>query len=473
MCPDHGSYSDLYWGDYDEYIRAQSYDANGKKLENPQTVRVKGCPYDCGICTEHKSHTVLAIIDITNRCNLRCPICFAHAGAAGYIYEPTKDEIRGMLKNLMANRPVPPPALQFSGGEPTVRDDLPELVKIARELGFLHVEVNSNGIRMAESVDYCKSLKEAGVSTIYLQFDGVTPRPYKVARGFDLLPIKKQALNNLKKAGFRSIVLVPVLVGGVNTDQVGDIIRFAVKNRDIVRCINFQPVAITGRINAGDRESMRVTIPDLMRLAEEQTGGLIKKSDWFPIPAPEPFIKFIGHLKDTDYIDFSSHPHCGMATYLIMEGDKVEPITTYLDVESLLQSVKNANDTFESGNKTRAKASAVAGVMKSAKLGTLKKYLLPVLKSGTYDSLSDLHHNMIMIGSMHFMDPYNFDLERVQRCVIHYATPDGRLIPFCTMNNIHRAGVEKKFSKPLDSAVNTPLYDVESLINKINEENRG
>ena len=327
MCPDHGSYSDIYWGDYDEYIRAQSYDANGKKLENPQTVRVKGCQYDCGICTEHKSHTVLAIIDITNRCNLRCPICFAHAGAAGYIYEPTKDEIRGMLKNLMANRPVPPPALQFSGGEPTVRDDLPELVKIARELGFLHVEVNSNGIRMAESVDYCKSLKEAGVSTIYLQFDGVTPRPYKVARG---------------------------------------------RAR-----------------------------------------------------------------------------------------------------ESLLQSVKNANDTFESGNKTRAKASAVAGVMKSAKLGTLKKYLLPVLKSGTYDSLSDLHHNMIMIGSMHFMDPYNFDLERVQRCVIHYATPDGRLIPFCTMNNIHRAEVEKKFSKPLDSAVNTPLYDVESLINKINEEKHG
>ena len=255
-CPEHGFFQELYWGDYELYTAAEAYEVFGEKLTNPRTVVNRGCPYDCGICTEHKSHTVLAIIDITNRCNLRCPICFAHAGVAGYLYEPSKEEIREMMVNLRSNLPTPPPGLQFSGGEPTVRDDLPELVKMAKDLGFQHVEVNSNGIKMAESAEYCRTLKKAGVSTVYLQFDGVTPEPYKVTRGFNLLEIKIQALKNLKEGGFHSVVLVPVLVGGVNTDQVGDIINFAIDNIDIVRCINFQPVAITGRINTKEREKM-------------------------------------------------------------------------------------------------------------------------------------------------------------------------------------------------------------------------
>ncbi len=177
-CPEHGDFKDLYWGDYDEYERAKKFDYLGTKLTNPQTREERGCPHDCGICTEHKSHTVLAIVDVTNRCNLRCPICFAHAGAAGYLYEPSFEEIRGMFEKLLANEPVSPPALQFSGGEPTVRDDLPELVRMAKRMGFRHVEVNSNGIKMAESVEYCRELKQAGVSTVYLQFDGVTPEPH-------------------------------------------------------------------------------------------------------------------------------------------------------------------------------------------------------------------------------------------------------------------------------------------------------
>jgi hypothetical protein len=469
-CPEHGECSDLYWGDYEQYVRAEGYASQGKKLDNPRTTTTRGCPYDCGICPEHKSHTVLAIIDITNRCNLRCPICFAHAGATGYLYEPTKEEIRGILENLRANRPVAPPGLQFSGGEPTVREDLPKLIEMAKDMGFRHVEINSNGIKMAESVDYCKTLRQAGASTVYLQFDGVTSEPYKVARGFDLLPIKKRALQNLKEAGFRSVVLVPVLVGGVNTDQVGDIIRFAIENRDVVRCVNFQPVAITGRINAKEREQMRVTIPDLMHFANEQTNGLIKESDWFPIPTPVPLTHYIGHLKGKEYVDFSTHPHCGMATYLIMEKDKVEPITKFLNVDGLIASAKYANDKFGSGKTTTAKTSAITGVVKNVKLGTFRKYLIPLLRNGNYESLSKLHHNMLMIGSMHFMDPYNFDVERVQRCAVHYATPDGKIIPFCTMNTLHRASIEKKFARPLDEKRNTPLYDVAALTNKILKE---
>ncbi len=449
-CPEHGEYSDLYWGDYDQYLRAVEFEHLGAKLNNPGTEVKDGCPYDCGICPKHSSHTVLAIIDVTNRCNLRCPICFAHAGAAGYLYEPTKEEIRRMLEVLHSNDPVAPPALQFSGGEPTVREDLPELVRMAKEAGFRHVEINSNGVRMANSVDYCRTLKEAGVSTVYLQFDGVKPEPYIMARGLDLFETKKRALSNLKEAGFRSVVLVPTLVGGVNDDQVGDIIRFAIEHRDIIRAINFQPVSITGRIDKREREQMRITIPDLMRLAEEQTEGLIKREDWYPVPTVVPLARFIGKLKGRKYVDFSAHPHCGMATYLIAEDDKIAPITEYLDVDGFLEAIETASKRLDEGHRTRAKIGIAAAALKTIDFGMLRRFLLPVIWRGDYDSLSELHHRMIMIGSMHFMDPYNFDLERVNRCTIHYATPDGKIVPFCTMNTLHRRKIEEKFSKPID-----------------------
>jgi len=469
-CPEHGEFTDVYWGDYELYKRALEYDHLGTKLNNPRTDVDKGCPYDCGICPEHKSHTVLAIIDVTNRCNLRCPICFAHSGAAGYVYEPTQDQIKGMLENLRANDPVAPPAIQFSGGEPTVREDLPELVKMARQLGFRHVEVNSNGLKMAESVDYCRSLKEAGVSTVYLQFDGVTPEPYIVARGFDLLDIKMKAIDNLKEGGFTSIVLVPVLVGGVNDDQIGDIIRFAIERRDVVRCVNFQPVSITGRIDRRDRERMRITIPDLIRLAEEQTDGLVKGEDWFPVPTVIPFSRFMGQLKERKYADFSCHPHCGMATYLVIDGDRVAPITDYLNVSNFLEAIKSASERLDEGHRTRAKMSIATASLRNVDFGILRKYLFPVIWNGNYRSLSELHHNMVMIGAMHFMDPYNFDLDRINRCTIHYAAPDGRIIPFCTMNTLHRQTMERKFAQSLDTAELTPLYDVESLKKKLRGE---
>jgi uncharacterized radical SAM superfamily Fe-S cluster-containing enzyme len=157
-CPEHGSFQELYWSDYDQYLRAEKLRYDGDGLNNPRTQTVNGCPYDCGICPEHKSHTALAIIDVTNRCNLKCPVCFANAAAAGYVYEPSSEDITGMLENLRANDPVPATALQFSGGEPTVRNDLFDLVRKAKELGFRHVEINTNGVRISRDVEYAKQL---------------------------------------------------------------------------------------------------------------------------------------------------------------------------------------------------------------------------------------------------------------------------------------------------------------------------
>lgn len=471
VCPKHGEFSDLYWGSYKEYLRALKYENPGYKMENPRTDSLKGCPYDCGICPEHKSSTVLGIIDVTNRCNLRCPICFAHAGAAGYLYEPSFEQIRDMMKNLLNNLPIKTPALQLSGGEPTVRDDLPEIIEMAHDSGFVHVEVNSNGIKLAESLDYCMKLKKANLSTIYLQFDGITPEPYLVARGFDLLEIKKRAVENLRKAGFRSVVLVPVLVKGVNDKQVGDIIRYAVENKDVVRAINFQPVSITGRINKEKRDQMRITIPDLMELTAEQTDGLIKQEDWFPVPAAQPLTRFLSSAQDERFVDFSAHPHCGMATYLIIDNDEVHPITDYLEVDETLETFRRSEQKIKEGKETRAKLQLLAGLVRNVKFGKLSEYIRDVVLHSDYLSLNKMHHDMILIGSMHFMDPYNYDVERVKRCVIHYATPEGTIVPFCTMNTLHRQRIEKKYSRQLDIKNVTPLYDVESLTRKIVQEN--
>ena len=457
-CPEHGSVQELYWSDYDQYstistiedqyLRAEKFRFDGTGMENPRTEKKLGCPYDCGICPEHKSHTSLAIIDITNRCNLKCPVCFANASAAGYVYEPTADQVAGMLENLHNNKPVPATALQFSGGEPTIREELFDFVRKAKEIGFKHVEVNTNGVRIAADPEYAKKLKEAGVSTIYLQFDGLTPEAYKFIRGLDLLETKMKAIENLRQAGYASIVLVVTLVKGVNDQQLGDIIKFAAENFDVIRCVNVQPVSLCGRLPQQEREKMRITIPDFMRLVEEQTSGDIKASDFYPVPIVVPVSKAVGELKGKRYVEFTTHPHCGMATFVFIENGKMTPITRYGNIEKFVGSLKGVYADALKGDKSKAKI-RLAGSARHIKFSFLRKYLFKVLTTGDYNSLGDFARNALMISSMHFMDPYNFDLERVQRCGIHYAVPDGRIIPFCTMNSIHRAEVEKKLGIPI------------------------
>lgn len=448
-CKEHGHFEDIYWSDAKEYKRAQKYAIIGEGIQNPQTEIVHNHPFDCGLCPNHKSSTSLAIIDVTNRCNLRCPICFANAAVTGYIYEPTKEQIGKMLKTLREAKPIPATALQFSGGEPTIREDLPELIKMAKAAGFDHVEVNSNGIKLSESVDYCRSLLDAGVSTLYLQFDGVKPDVYLKTRGQDLLDVKMKALENCRKAGIDSVVLVPTIVKGVNDDQLGPIVEFAAKNFDIVRCINFQPVSITGRIDYAKRKEMRITIPDCMKLIEKQTKGQIKTSDFYPVPVVVPISRAIGALKGKKYIEFTVHEHCGMATFVLVEDNKLTPITRYADVDKFMESMNEIYEKASKGQKKRAQMQMLSSSLKHLKFGLLKQLAGSVLGEASYDSLGKFMRHILMIGMMHFQDPYNFDLERLERCGIHYAIPDGRIIPFCAMNTLYRTKVEKEMSVPV------------------------
>jgi len=447
-CPEHGKFDDIYWSDYPMYLSAQRFEYIGDGLSNPKTKREKGCPFDCGICNEHKSHTVLAIIDVTNRCNLRCPICFANAAVSGYVYEPTTEQIKKIINNFRANKPAPPPGLQFSGGEPTIREDLPELVRYADKAGFRHIEINTNGIRLANSIDYCQELKDAGANAIYLQFDGVTSEPYKITRGVDLLDQKLKVIENCRKIGYDAVVLVPTVVRGINDHQLGDIIKFALKNKDVIRCVNFQPVSLAGRIDYEKRKEMRITNSECIKLIEKQTEGKIKAEDFYPVPVVTPLSKAIGALKNHRYAEFTAHPHCGMATYVLVEDDKITPITRNADIEKFTKSMDDVYRKTMAGNRTRAKLQMIKS-LRHIKGGMLRKLIPPILKTGSYGSLADLHYKMVMIGMMHFMDLYNFDLERLQRCVIHYGLPDGKIIPFCSYNSIHRANVERRFSIPL------------------------
>ena len=203
------------------------------------------------------------------------------------------------------------------------------------------MEVNTNGLRISQSVEYAKQLKEAGVSTIYLQFDGLTSDVFKFIRGVDLLDIKMKAIENLRAAGFDSVVLVVTLVKGVNDHQLGDIVNFAVKNFDVIRCINVQPVSLCGRLPQTEREKMRITIPDFMKAVEEQTKGMIKTSDFYPVPSVAIVSKAVGALKDRRYLEFTAHPHCGMATYLMIDKGKVKTIGDMANVDAFFAGMRN------------------------------------------------------------------------------------------------------------------------------------
>jgi uncharacterized radical SAM superfamily Fe-S cluster-containing enzyme len=450
-CAQHGFYEDIYWSDAEEYVKARKYSVIGEGIENPQSKVECGHPFDCGLCPNHKSHTSLAIIDVTNRCNLRCPVCFANAAVAGYIYEPSKEQIARMLKTLKAVKPNPATALQFSGGEPTVRKDLVELVKMAKNVGFDHVEVNSNGVKLAESVEYCRSLIDAGVSTIYLQFDGITPEIYNMTRGQDLLETKMKALENCRQAGLDSVVLVPTIVKGINDSQLGAIIEFAVENFDIVRGVNFQPVSITGRIDYEKRKEMRITIPDCLQLIEEQTHGTVRKTDFYPIPVVVPIARAVGALKGRHYSEFTVHEHCGMATFLYINGSNIDPITRHINVDKFITAVNEVYKKAVKGQKRRAQMQILSTSLRHVKFGLLKQLTGAVLNEASYEALGKFMRKIVMIGLMHFQDAYNFDLERLERCGIHYATPDGKIIPFCAMNTLHREKIEKAFSMSLQT----------------------
>ena len=239
----------------------------------------------CATCTP--ATPGLANVDLTNRCNLTCPVCFANANAAGYLYEPDFETVRKMLQALRDQRPVAGRIVQFSGGEPTIYPRFLDALRLAKEMGFSHTQVATNGIKFTD-LEFAQQCKEAGLHTLYLQFDGVCDDVYRRTRGESLWEKKLQCIENVQKAGLK-IVFVPTIVKGLNDHQIGDIVRLALEYIDCTSGISFQPVAFTGRIARHELEAKRFTLSDFAHAVHQQTGIADPYEDWFPLSCVTPF----------------------------------------------------------------------------------------------------------------------------------------------------------------------------------------
>ncbi|RLF81209.1 radical SAM protein [Thermococci archaeon] len=453
-CPE-GMITDVYYEDAKMYKRFEEWRFDFKiKSYNVENTGVN-CPFDCGLCPRHRSHTNLLNIVLTNRCNLSCWYCFFYAKEGQPIYEPTLEQIRMMLRNAKSEQPIGANAVQFTGGEPSLRDDIVEIIKIAKEEGYDHVQFNTDGIRFAFEPELVKRIREAGVNTFYLSFDGVTPKTnWKNHWEIPLI------FENVRKAGGPTIVLVPTLIRNVNDHEAGAIINFGLNHLDIVRSVNFQPISLVGRVPKKERQRFRITIPGAIKRIEEQTNGVITMDDWYPIPIAGHIAKFFEAFAGKRYY-MTSHFGCGAATYVFLDEDRVIPISRFLDIEGFVEFLEEKAEEFKKwhhlGRLQKLKLGAQVFLKFKSfyddnyapKSFDVLKIMREAFTHGTYEALGKFHYKSLFLGMMHFMDEYNYDVERVERCVIHYAMPDGRIVPFCSFNvipELYRDKVQNQFS---------------------------
>jgi uncharacterized radical SAM superfamily Fe-S cluster-containing enzyme len=359
-----------------------------------------------------------------------------------------------MARSLRNEKPVPCNAVQLTGGEPTLREDLLDIIRICREEGIEHVQLNTDGVRLSTDLGLAEKVRKAGVNTIYMSYDGTTleknPKNHREIPG---------ALENCKRAGV-GIVLVPTVIKGTNDSDVGNIIRFALKNLDPIRGVNFQPVSIVGRVPERERERFRITIPDVMLKIEEEFAGEISRDDFYTIPSCMPFSNFVEALTHEREYELSTHFACGMATYVFLDRGKIIPMPRFVDVDGLFEYLDEKASDLRGGT---SKYTVGLGLLynlftkfidksKAPRGLNLSRILFDALLKHDYGTLGVLHHNSLFIGLMHFQDLYNWDIERVKRCTIHYATPDERIIPFCTFNVIpewYRDKIQKEYGIPI------------------------
>ena len=399
-CPEHGVFKTVVWRGATvmrEWIRTKER----AYIQNPVTQVDQGCPFDCGLCSSHRQHTCTALIEVTSRCNLSCRFCFADALDA-----KSKDlslkQLRFQFESIL--KVSGKCNIQLSGGEPTVRDDLADIIRIGVELGFPFIQVNTNGVRMAKDEAYVKSLKEAGLNSIFLQFDGIDDAIYETLRGKALFDVKCQAIENCRKFGI-GVVLVPTIVPHVNTQSIGEIIRFGISHSPTVRGVHFQPVSYFGRIPQTPKDEDRITLPEVMEHICEQTDHMISMQSMQPPGCENALCSFNGN-------------------YLIEEG-VLKPITKR-------SCCSNESEKAEVGAE-KAKAFVARNWSyhqpnKEEKLSDWDKIL------------SAIANNAFSLSGMAFQDAWNVNLERIKDCCIHVSTVEGKLIPFCMYNITNRGG---------------------------------
>jgi uncharacterized radical SAM superfamily Fe-S cluster-containing enzyme len=398
-CDAHGRFKTLIWrGDAQSYLDWGKHGTGPVKPLTHLKESQLGCPFDCGLCSEHQANTCSMIMLVTHRCNLACPVCLASAG--GPLKEdPDLRTIEGMYKTVL--RVAGSPTVQLSGGEPTLRDDLPEIISMGKHMGFRHVVINSNGIRIAKDRAYVEKLAQAGAGTIYLQFDGLTNDIYQYTRGTDIAELKIRALENCRDADI-GVVLVPTLIPAHNGDQLGGIISLAKEWIPTVRGVHIQPISYFGRFPHRPHDADRVTIPEVIEGLVSQTRGELEYDDFSP------------RRSDSSYCSFSG--------LFVLRNRRLQPLSKRPKGRQLPISTSCRQPPWESARSfLELHWQLPEGDMLERKenCSPLDRVCHEVATHG------------LAISCMPFQDVWNIDLERLSKCCLHVATPEMTIIPFC------------------------------------------
>jgi len=402
ICPDHGTSRELAAEDADAFERWIAFPSVAVP---PRVALTKGsenseCPLHCGPCENHLMTACCVLLNVTDRCNQHCPWCFAeaeHRGDGSFcVKDPSLLEIERWLDRLTELGEERKFNIQLSGGEPTVREDLPEIIAMCKSKDFEYVQLNTNGRKLAEDPAYAIRLKEAGLSTVFMQFDGVSDDVYTALRGEPLLETKKAAIKNCGAAGL-PVTLVPTVLKNVNLSQTGAIIEFMLENISVVKGVHFQPASFFGRRPDGEE---RVTMFSVMDEIEKQTNGLIKKESLAPIS--------------------TGHPLCCFCAAYMKEADgELRPLSRGGSCcpEEPLEIIRRDRDFVLNKWDVRAPEERSC----CAAEGPLS----------FDDALAMFKDNMFTISGMAFMDDTNLDSERLKRCRVQVLSKDERLVPFC------------------------------------------
>ena len=410
-CPEHGWFEGLVSSDADSYVAGACFNKPGTLPLEFSTEVKDGCPLDCGLCTEHKQHTCVALIEVNSGCNLDCPICFVNAEPA---FDLTLAEVEFMLDRYVELE-GDPEVVQFSGGEPTIHPQILEMVAAAQARGIPNVMINTNGLRIATDDDFVAELARLR-PTIYFQFDGFDRATNERIRGADLLKVKLKALDRLAAIDL-DVALVAAIERDVNEHEVGAIVCFGLEH-PAVRGVVFQPVTHVGRHIDFD-PMQRMTIPDVLGAIVDQSAGKLLQSDFVPVPC--------------------CFPSCQVNTYLYVDGDEILPLPRVLEVDEYLDYITNR--TFPALPDEREVRSALeglwsAGAVPGSDAATDKFQCACGPGYGLPEDLNHLRKHVFQIAIKDFMDAYTFNVKHVMKCCVGVLVPDGRMIPFCAFNSV-------------------------------------
>jgi uncharacterized radical SAM superfamily Fe-S cluster-containing enzyme len=410
-CPRCGPFMSLVYGDADAYISFARYNKPGTIPLAYGTTAEHGCPHDCGLCPDHEQHACLGIIEVNSACDMECPLCFADAGPG---FSLTLEEVEQMLDDYVRTEGRPE-VVQFSGGEPTMHPQIIDFIRAAYARNIRFVMINTNGKRIARDDRFLKQLDEVRPA-LYFQFDGFDRDTYRVLRGEpDILEEKLHALDRLAQIGL-DVTIVPAIERGVNEHEIGRIVEFAIKH-PAIRGITFQPAFHAGRHMNHDPMS-RMTIPDIIRQIETQTGGKFVASDFVPVPC--------------------CFPTCNSVTYAFVEGDKITPLPRIINVNDYLDYITN-RIVPDFSHEVRT---ALEGLWSSSSVAGSEKSLQQVAISCQTCELPDglaidsIAKNMIMIMLQDFMDPWTFNQKNLMKCCKEFLLPGAKQIPFCAYNSV-------------------------------------